>query len=312
MSTPAIEIKGFTKAYRSGFMRRKVHAVHNLDITIERESIVAFVGPNGAGKTTTIHTLLGFLKPDQGSVFVLGQPAEDRATRGLIGYQSEIFHTYKFHTAWQALQFYGTLAGVPEPRLRKAIPELLVRLGLTEAMHRRVGTFSKGMTQRLGLAQALLHEPELLILDEPTSGLDPEGRKLVADIIIEERAKGRTIFLSSHILSDVERVCDRVFMIRKGELVYSQAIAKTPAASDHWEVEVQGWNPDAASLLNGCEYELVSVAQDSAILRCHAGAKRGLLKTLVATPLDIAAVRRTRTKSLEDLYMEYVGGPNSA
>ena len=101
-------------------------------------------------------------------------------------------------------------------------------------------------------------------------------------------------------------------MIRKGELVYSQAIAKTPAASDHWEVEVQGWNPDAASLLNVCEYELVSVAQDSAVLRCHASAKRGLLKTLVATPLDIAVVRPTRTKSLEDLYMEYVGGPNSA
>lgn len=312
MSTPAIEIKSFTKAYRSGFMRRKVHAVRNLDLTVERESIVAFVGPNGAGKTTTIHTLLGFLNPDQGSVFVLGQPAEDRATRGLIGYQSEIFHTYKFHTAWQALQFYGTLAGMPMPKLQKAIPELLVRLGLKEVMHRRVGTFSKGMTQRLGLAQALLHEPELLILDEPTSGLDPEGRKLVADIIIEERAKGRTIFLSSHILSDVERVCDRVFMIRKGELVYSQAIAKTSMTSDHWEVEVQGWTPNAASLLNHCEYELVSVGQDSALLRCHANAKRGLLKTLVATPLDIAGVRPTKTKSLEDLYMEYVGGPNSA
>jgi ABC-2 type transport system ATP-binding protein len=312
MSTPAIEIKGFTKAYRSGFMRRKVHAVRNLNLTIERKSIVAFVGPNGAGKTTTIHTLLGFLKPDQGSVFVLGQPAEDRATRSLIGYQSEIFHTYKFHTAWQVLQFYGILAGMPSPRLEKAIPELLVRLGLKDVMNRRVGTFSKGMTQRLGLAQALLHEPELLILDEPTSGLDPEGRKLVADIIIEERAKGRTIFLSSHILSDVERVCDRVFMIRQGELVYSQAIAKSPIASDYWEIEVQGWNADAATLANGCEYELVSATEDRALLRCHVSTKRDLLKALVATPLDIAAVRPTRTKSLEDLYMEYVGGPNSA
>ena len=312
MTTPAIEIKGFTKAYRSGFMRRKVDAVRNLDLTIERESIVAFVGPNGAGKTTTIHTLLGFLKPDEGSVFVLGQPAEDRATRGLIGYQSEIFHTYKFHTAWRALQFYGTLAGMPAPKLQKTIPELLIRLGLKDVMHRRVGTFSKGMTQRLGLAQALLHEPELLILDEPTSGLDPEGRKLVADIIIEERAKGRTIFLSSHILSDVERVCDRVLMIRKGELVYSQAIAKTPAASDYWEVEVRGWSPDAVSLLTDCEYEIASLSEDRALLRCHITGKRGLLKSLVATPLDVAAVRPTKTKSLEDLYMEYVGGPNSA
>jgi ABC-2 type transport system ATP-binding protein len=312
MSTPAIEIKSLTKAYRTGFMRRKVHAVRNLELTIERESIVAFVGPNGAGKTTTIHILLGFLKPDHGSVFVLGRPAEDRTTRGLIGYQSEIFHTYKFHTAWQALQFYGTLSGMPEPRLRKAIPEILIRLGLKEVMHRRVGTFSKGMTQRLGLAQALLHEPELLILDEPTSGLDPEGRKLVADIILQERAKGRTIFLSSHILSDVERVCDHVFMIRKGELVYSQVIAQTPTASDLWEVEVQGWGRDATPLLCDCEYELLSVQEDRALLRCSAGAKRTLLQKLVTTPLDIAAVRPTKTKSLEDLYMEYVGGSNSA
>jgi ABC-2 type transport system ATP-binding protein len=310
--TPAIEIKGLTKAYRSGFMRRKVHAVRNLDLTIERESVVAFVGPNGAGKTTTIHTLLGFLKPDDGSVFVLGRPAEDRAARSFIGYQSEIFHTYRFHTAWQALQFYGTLSGMPDPRLRKAIPELLARLGLKDAMHQCVGTFSKGMTQRLGLAQALLHEPELLILDEPTSGLDPEGRKLVADIIVQERAKGRTIFLSSHILSDVERVCDRVFMIRKGELVYSQAIDKTSISSEHWEVEVHGWTPDSASLLTDCEYELASVGDDRALLRCSAAGKRGLLQKLVVTPLDIAAVRPTKAKSLEDLYMEYVGGSNSA
>jgi ABC-2 type transport system ATP-binding protein len=312
MSAPAIEIKGLTKTYRSGFMRRQVHAVRGLNLTIERESVVAFVGPNGAGKTTTIHTLLGFLKPDQGSVLVLGEPTEDTATRGRIGYQSEIFHTYKFHTAWQALRFYGTLAGMPEARLKNAIPELLIRLGLKEVMHRRVGTFSKGMTQRLGLAQALLHQPELLILDEPTSGLDPEGRKLVADIITEERAKGRTIFLSSHILSDVERVCDHVFMIRKGELVYSQAIAKTTVDSDAWEVEVQGWTSDAPRLLSACEFELVSVTEGRALLRCATNAKSAFLLKVLMVPLDIVAVRPTKTKSLEDLYMEYVGGPNSA
>jgi ABC-2 type transport system ATP-binding protein len=143
MNAPAIEIKGVTKTYRSGFMRRQIHAVRNLNLMIERESVVAFVGPNGAGKTTTIHTLLGFLNPDQGSVLVLGKPAHDRATRGLIGYQSEVFHTYKFHTAWQTLQFYGELSGMSEARLKNAIPELLVRLGLKEVMHRRVGTFSK-------------------------------------------------------------------------------------------------------------------------------------------------------------------------
>jgi ABC-2 type transport system ATP-binding protein len=311
MSTPAIEIRGLTKIYRSGFTRRQIHAVRDLNLTIEQGSVVAFVGPNGAGKTTTIHSVLGFLKPDRGAVLVLGRPAQDTTTRGLIGYQSEIFRSYRFHTAWQALQFYGRLSGMPDEQLNNAIPELLIRLGLKEAMHRRVGTFSKGMTQRLGLAQALLHQPELLILDEPTSGLDPEGRKLVAELIIQEKAKGRTIFLSSHILSDVERVCDRVLMIRKGELVYSQAISRVRADTDTWEIEVQGWTSDAR-LLSGCEYEIVSATQGTALLRLTTNAKNAFFQKAAAAGLDIVAVRATTTKSLEDLYMEYVGGPDNA
>ena len=307
MSAPAIEIKGLTKTYPSG-LRGKFHAVRNLSLTVERKSVVAFVGPNGAGKTTTIHTLLGFLTPDQGSVRVLGKSAQDKTTHGLIGYQSEIFHTYKFHTPSQALQFYGRLSGMPEAQLKKAIPELLTRLGLKEAMNRRVGTFSKGMMQRLGLAQALLHQPELLILDEPTSGLDPEGRKLVADIIIEERAKGRTIFLSSHILSDVERVCDRVFMIRKGELVHSQVIGEMVADLGTWEVDVQGWSAEAARSLSDSEYEIVSITGAMALLRCSSNVKRAFLQKILAAHLDIRGVRPAKTKSLEDLYMEYVGG----
>src|SRR6185503_2086233 len=132
----------------------------------------------------------------------------------------EIFHTYPFYTAKQVLHYYGRLTGLPASNLHQAIPPLLDRMGLADASDRKAVTFSKGMNQRLGLAQALLHDPELLILDEPTSGLDPEGRRLVLDIIREEKARGRTIFLSSHILSDVERTCDEVFMIRKGEIVF--------------------------------------------------------------------------------------------
>jgi ABC-2 type transport system ATP-binding protein len=311
MTAPAIEISGLTKTYRTGFRRQPVNAVSNLNLTIERQSIVAFVGPNGAGKTTTIHTLLGLLQPDKGSVAVLGKPASDAATRKSIGYQSEIFHTYRFHTASQALYFYGRLSGMTEAVLKQAVPDQLTRLGLKDVMHRKVGSFSKGMTQRLGLAQALLHKPELLILDEPTSGLDPEGRKLVADIILEERAQGRSIFLSSHILSDVERVCDRVLMIRKGELVYSQDIIKTATEIDAWEIEVLGWTPDSNGLLAGHAFDVASTSEQLALLICLTPAKRPLLQAILSNSLDIRAVRPTKAKSLEDLYMEYVGSASN-
>src|SRR5947207_136967 len=306
MPGPVIQIENLTKTYRSGFRRTAVFAVKNVSLTVKQGSIVAFVGPNGAGKTTTIHSLLGFLKTDGGSIKLFGQPAGSAALRRRVGYQCEIFHTYPFYTATQALNYYGQLSGMPKDSLALAIPKQLERLGLGDARHRKASGFSKGMTQRLGLAQALLHEPELLILDEPTSGLDPEGRRLVLDIIREEKAQGRTVFLSSHILSDVERTCDEVVMVRQGEVVFSEQIASFGTDSQEWEIEVSGFNSAIRDRI-GAEAQVLSMNGETAVLVCPASAKRELLKTLLALPVEIGTVQRHRSGSLEETYMKYVG-----
>ena len=188
-----------------------------------------------------------------------------------------------------------------------AVPPLLARLGLDGAASRAVGTFSKGMNQRLGLAQALLHDPELLILDEPTSGLDPEGRRLVLDIIGEEKAKGRTVFLSSHILADVERTCDEVVMVNHGEVAFSRQIAAFQAGGDDWEIEVSGWSPANRELLSDLSFTVATETHGAAVLVCAAGQRKALLNRITSLPMDVDAVRRRRGASLEDTYLEHVG-----
>jgi len=301
-----IEIEGLTKSYRSGLRRTPVFAVKQLNLKVTAGSIVAFVGPNGAGKTTTISTLLGFLKPDAGKVSLFGKAA-DTASLRRVGYQPEIFHTYPFYKANEALQYYGRLSGMSAGDVKQAIPPVLDRMGLTDAANRKVVTFSKGMNQRLGLAQALLHNPELLILDEPTSGLDPEGRRLVLDIIRDEKARGRTIFLSSHILSDVERTCDEVVMIRQGEVVFAEHLSAFAGQSQQWEIEVFAWDAAVKDQLAGLDFTVYLELGDKATLLCPAESKRGLLHKLTELPVEVGTVQRHRGATLEDTYMKYVG-----
>jgi len=281
-----------------------VVAVHDLSLTVERGSVVAFVGPNGAGKTTTIYMLLGLLNPTAGSISIFGEPPSSVQARRKIGFMSEIFHTYPFHTARRALRFYGRLSGVPTEGLDGEIGRQLVRLGLGAAATRKVGTFSKGMTQRLGMAQALLHGPELLVLDEPTTGLDPEGRKLVAEIIAEEQSKGTTVFLSSHILSDVERSCDRVAMIREGELVLWRSLAELANENDDWEVEVEGLDEPTRAALAEAGFAVAREADGAVFLSCTSQTKKDLLRRLLDLPVEIVTVRSAGL-SLEDLYMKH-------
>jgi ABC-2 type transport system ATP-binding protein len=301
-----IEIDGLTKSYRTGWRRRPVFAVKKLSLKVTAGSIVAFVGPNGAGKTTTISTLLGFLKPDAGSVRLFGK-ASDTSLLRRIGYQPEIFHTYPFYKANEVLKYYGRLSGMAPSDLDQAIPPLLNRMGLADAANRKAVTFSKGMNQRLGLAQALLHDPELLILDEPTSGLDPEGRRLVLDIIREEKARGRTIFLSSHILSDVERTCDEVFMIRQGEIVFAEHLSAFVGQTQQWEIEVSAWDAAVKDQLAGLSFTVFLELGDKATLLCSTEAKRDLLHKLTELPVDVGTVQRHRGATLEDTYMKFVG-----
>jgi ABC-type multidrug transport system ATPase subunit len=301
-----IDIQGLTKVYRSGVRRTPVHAVKNLGLRVPRGAVVAFVGPNGAGKTTTIHTLLGFLTPDAGTVLLFGLPPGPAALKRL-GYQPEIFHTYPYSKAREALRYYGRLSGMSRQAIDAALPPLLARLGLEGAASRAVATFSKGMNQRLGLAQALLHSPELLILDEPTSGLDPEGRRLVLDIIGEEKAKGRTVFLSSHILSDVERTCDEVVMVHQGQVAFAHGIAAFGSRSEDWEIEVLGWNGAHRDLLGDLPFRVATEADGAAVLVCGTEHKKALLHRLTSLPMDVGTVQRRRGASLEETYLKHVG-----
>lgn len=302
-----IEVEGLTKTFRSRFRRREVCAVRDVSLRVPRGSVVAFVGPNGAGKTTTIFALLGLLRPDRGTVRLFGLPAGNLEARRRTGFQSEIFYTYGFKTAERALRFYGALSEMPDEKIDAAVPRQLERLGLGAARARKVRGFSKGMVQRLGIAQALLHQPELLILDEPTTGLDPEGRKLVTDIILEEKARGTTVFLSSHILSDVERTCDHVVILREGSVALSESMAVLRSGSDEWEIEVLGWTPAALEAVAGAD---VRDAKNGTVsIRCGSADKNALLRRLLEANADIGAVRRAG--SLEDLYMRHAGGTSS-
>jgi ABC-2 type transport system ATP-binding protein len=305
MTETLIEVEGLTKTFSDRWRRRDVCAVRDLNLTVARWSVVAFVGPNGAGKTTTIFALLGFLLPEKGRVQVFGAPPGSMEARRRTGFQSEIFYTYGFKTATKALRFYGELSGVARSTLDGAVERQLARLGLGAAAHRNISGFSKGMVQRLGLAQALLHEPELLILDEPTTGLDPEGRKLVADIILEEKRRGTTILLSSHILSDVELTCDHIVILRNGGVVLSEKITRLRADADTWEIEVSSWTPAAREALAGTEVRPSSAGLD--VVRCGAGQKHDLLLRLIQAGAQVGAVRQART--LEDIYMSHVEPP---
>lgn len=194
-------------------------AVRNLSLNVERGKIFGFLGPNGAGKSTSIKMLLGLVKPSAGEAFVLGAPSSDVEVRRKIGFLPEDFRFYEWLTAAELLKLHGRLCGLPARTLRDRIPVLLDLVGLTPHRDKRLSDFSKGMLQRAGLAQALIHEPELIFLDEPTSGLDPMGRRLVRDIIRSQRERGATVFLNSHLLSEVEITCDHVAFIKDGEVI---------------------------------------------------------------------------------------------
>ena len=194
-------------------------AVRGLTLNVRRGEVFGFLGPNGAGKSTSVKMLLGLIKPTGGSAMVLGEPAGDRPIRSRIGFLPEHFRFYDWLTSTELLRLHGELYGMSVNCLRERIPTILDTVGLTPHRDKQLRHFSKGMLQRIGLAQALLNRPDLLFLDEPTSGLDPVGRRLVRDIIKSERDRGATVFLNSHLLSEVEVTCDRVAFIKAGEVV---------------------------------------------------------------------------------------------
>jgi ABC-2 type transport system ATP-binding protein len=216
---PAIEIAGLVKTFRVGFFRSRVEAVRGVSFEVCRGGIFGLLGPNGAGKTTILKVLMGLIRPDAGTLRILGRDARQPASRRRVGFLPENPYFHEYLTPRELLEFYGRLLGLGAGEIRRQRDELIERVGLADAARRPLRKFSKGMLQRIGLAQALLGDPELLVLDEPMSGLDPLGRRLISDLIEERHRAGVTVVFSSHILSDVERLCDRVVILHRGRKV---------------------------------------------------------------------------------------------
>ncbi len=231
MADPAIEVKDLRKTYRTPFARKKVEALRGVSFTVQRGHIFGFVGPNGAGKTTTIRTLMGLIKPSSGSASLLGHPIPSRAARAKVGFLPETPYFYDYLTVPELLDLAGRIFGISAAERVKRADVLIERVGLGRARSQSLKKFSKGMLQRAGLAQALMNDPELVVLDEPMSGLDPIGRKEVRDLILELRDQGKTVFFSTHILSDVEAITDQVAIIARGQLqshgTPAELVAKT-------------------------------------------------------------------------------------
>jgi ABC-2 type transport system ATP-binding protein len=214
----------------------RVEALRGVSLEVDRGEIFGLLGQNGAGKTTLIKTLLGIIKPTGGQAKLLDQPAGTASVRRRVGYLPEDHRFPDYHTGASLLDFYGALLGVSAGARRRRIPEVLELVGIKGRMHSKVRTYSKGMKQRLGLAQALLHDPEIVFLDEPTDGVDPVGRREIRDIMQGLRKKGMTIFLNSHLLSEVEQVCDRVAILQQGELIREGDVATLTRKSGQFSV----------------------------------------------------------------------------
>jgi ABC-2 type transport system ATP-binding protein len=241
---PAVRIRGLEKVFPVPFRRRRVLALRNLSLEIPEGSIYGLLGPNGSGKSTTLKILLGLVTPTSGSTEIFGIPSSAVASREQVGFLPENPYFYRFLTGAETLSFHGRLCGLSGRGLRDRIRELLELVGLTEAGDRRVGSYSKGMLQRIGLAQAMIHHPRLLILDEPTEGVDPAGSREIRDLILRLKEQGTTILLTSHLLEQVRDVCDRIGILARGELVREGSVDLLTGVSGQTEFVIGNASPE--------------------------------------------------------------------
>ncbi|HJR77986.1 MAG TPA: ABC transporter ATP-binding protein [Nitrospiraceae bacterium] len=264
-----IVIEDLNKSYASGWPGRPPFvALDGLSLTVRRGEIFGFLGPNGAGKTTTLKILMGLVRATGGTACLLGQPVGDVETRRRIGFLPESPYFYDYLTAEEFLGFYGQLAGLSRAVIAQRVTDLLSLVGLADARTRQLRKFSKGMLQRIGLAQALIHDPELVILDEPMTGLDPVGRKQVRDLILSLRDRGKTIFFSTHILHDVEMICDRVGIVMKGRLLASGRVEDLVRQDHTQSVEIvcQQVNAEGNALIRSMATRVLQQGQQCLIV----------------------------------------------
>ena len=237
---PVIEAHGLHKVFRDFWGRPKVRAVQDLTLDVRSGEVFGLLGPNGSGKSTTIKMLLGLLYPTAGQLRVMGGSPREAATREHMGFMPEESYLYKYLTAQETLEFYAALGGLSGLARRRRVDEMIDLVGLGAARHRRVGEFSKGMARRVGFAQALIHDPDLLLLDEPTSGLDPIGCRQVKDLILELARRGKTILVCSHHLADMQDVCDRVAILLDGRICAQGPVRDLVRQPDTWRVTLEG------------------------------------------------------------------------
>ncbi|HEY5793164.1 MAG TPA: ABC transporter ATP-binding protein [Chthoniobacterales bacterium] len=247
MSTPAASLENLTKIYPVHLRKERVLAVRNLNLHVEAGQVYGLLGPNGSGKSTSLKMLLGLVTPTSGTTRIFGKDSRNFDSKADVGFLPENPYFYKFLTAEETLRFYGKICGMGGRKLRERIDELLALVGMEDARHRRVGGYSKGMLQRIGLAQALMQSPRLLVLDEPTAGVDPVGSRQIRDLILDLKQRGITILLTSHLLEQVQQVCDRVGILSRGVLVREGKLEDLVSIRDQTEYVVQGASPQLAA-----------------------------------------------------------------
>jgi ABC-2 type transport system ATP-binding protein len=245
MTNPAVAVRGLTKLFPVPFHRQSIVAVRDLDLHVEQGEVYGLLGPNGSGKSTTLKIILGLVSPTRGRTEIFGRDSRLVESREAVGFLPENPYFYKYLTGEETLRFFGRLCGMGGAPLKSRMNELLDLVGLTKARKRRLGTYSKGMLQRIGLAQALIHDPKLVVLDEPTAGVDPAGSREIRDLILDLRRRGITVLLSSHLLAQAQEICDRVGILADGVLVREGRLQELIAIENQAELIIA----DASSQL---------------------------------------------------------------
>jgi len=286
---PVVQAVGLTKVFKDFWHRDRVVAVDRLDFDIQAHEVFGLLGPNGSGKTTTIKIMLGLLYPTRGRISVLGRPPTDVAIKSRIGYLPEESYLYRFLNARETLEYYGRLFQIPRRDRVRRVEQLLEMVGLTREARRRVGEYSKGMARRIGLAQALINDPDLLILDEPTTGLDPIGTREIKDLIIELKNRGKTVFLCSHLLADVEDVCDRVAILYGGRLRAQGGVDELLSRNDMTQITTARLKPSTLEKIRQL------LAEDGPAEDVRFSAPRERLETLFLRVVETAQSQRLAT-----------------
>ena len=308
---PALDIRALSKSYRIGHLRgKRRQALRDVTLRVPRGAVFGCLGPNGSGKSTTLKLLLGLIFPDSGDALILGHPIGARAARQSLGYLPENPYFYDYLTPREYLDYAGRLFGLPPGARKDRARELLDLVGLTTAADVQMRRFSKGMLQRLGLAQALVNRPELVFLDEPMSGLDPLGRRSVREIILRLKAEGSTVFFSTHILPDAETLCDEVAVLRGGSVVAKGRLDQILSLDvSHIEVLVSGLPPDLSGLPEGVE--TFRAMGERLVLHVPEKQLGGVVVAVEQRGGRVLAVQPVR-QSLEDFFVAEMGQPAPA